>query len=129
MHGQTHVTDLQPCSHQKDELISMFKNNCQGLGFVGQPVHFTLNPKVNPGTLGRAVTKPTKAQAKLYYIVNSGDWKKDQPTRRGSNMIVQGLHQWNHQRAALSGPKPDLEQCHYHFTLPDTHHAGLYCQD
>lgn len=42
------LTDLQPGSLRKEDLISAYKDNFEGLGTVGQPVHLTLDPSVTP---------------------------------------------------------------------------------
>ena len=42
------TADLQPGLLQKDELISVYKDNFTGLGTVGQPVSLTLDPSVTP---------------------------------------------------------------------------------
>ena len=90
---QSAVTaDLQPGHLQKDQLVTMFKDNLESLGTVGQPVHLTLDPDVSPCHAGihRApVTKLEKVKAKLDDMVECGKLKKvDQPTNWCSNMTV-----------------------------------------
>ena len=78
------LTDLQPDSLRKEDLISAYKDNFEGLGTVGQPVHLTLDPSVTPchaGVHRIPVSKLEKVKAKLDDIVNCGKLKKaDEPT-------------------------------------------------
>ena len=90
---QSAVTaDLQPGHLQKDQLVTMFKDNLESLGTVGQPVHLSLDPDVSPCHAGIhrvPVPKLEKVKAKLDDMVECGKLKKvDQPTNWCSNMTV-----------------------------------------
>ena len=90
---QSAVTaDLQPGHLQKDQLVTLFKDNFEGLGTVGQPVRLTLDPEVPPchaGVHRVPVAKLEKVKAKLDDMVECGKLKKvDQPTNWCSNMTV-----------------------------------------
>ena len=90
---QSAVTaDLQPGHLQKDQLVTMLKDNFQGLGTVGQPVRLTLDPEVLPCHAGIhrvPVAKLEKVKAKLDDMVECGKLKKvDEPTNWCSNMTV-----------------------------------------
>ena len=87
------TADLQPGLLQKDELISVYKDNFTGLGTVGQPVSLTLDPSVTPRHAGVhriPVAKLEKVKEKLDDMVTSGKLTKvDEPTSWCSNMTVQ----------------------------------------
>ena len=90
---QSAVTaDLQPGHLQKDQLVTLFKDNFEGLGTVGQPVRLTLDPEVPPchaGVHRVPVAKLEKVKANLDDMVECGKLKKvDQPTNWCSNMTV-----------------------------------------
>ena len=86
------TADLQPGLLQKDELISVYKDNFTGLGTVGQPVSLTLDPSVIPRHAGVhriPVAKLEKVKDKLDDMVTSGKLAKvDEPTSWCSNMTV-----------------------------------------
>ena len=86
------TADLQPGLLQKDELISVYKDNFTGLGTVGQPVSLTLDPSVTPRHAGVhriPVAKLEKVKEKLDDMVTSGKLTKvDEPTSWCSNMTV-----------------------------------------
>ena len=86
------TADLQPGLLQKDELISVYKDNFTGLGTVGQPVSLTLDPSVTPRHAGVhriPVAKLEKVKDKLDDMVTSGKLAKvDEPTSWCSNMTV-----------------------------------------
>ena len=86
------TADLQPGLLQKDELISVYKDNFTGLGTVGQPVSLTLDPSVTPRHAGVhriPVAKLEKVKEKLDDMVTSGKLAKvDEPTSWCSNMTV-----------------------------------------
>ena len=61
------TTDLQPGHLQKDELISIYPDNFEGLGTVGEPAHLTLDANVTPRHAGIhrvPVAKLEKSQSK-----------------------------------------------------------------
>ena len=90
---QSAVTaDLQPGHLQKDQLVTMFKDNFEGLGTVGQAVCLTLDPEVPPCHAGIhrvPAAKLEKVKAKLDNMVECGKLKKvDQLTNWCSNITV-----------------------------------------
>lgn len=86
------TTDLHPGHLQQTQLVTSYKDNFEGLGNVGQPVHLTLDPKVTPCHAGIhrvPVAKLEKVKAQLDAMVKCGKLKKvDQPTNWCSNMTV-----------------------------------------
>lgn len=73
------TADLQPGHLQTDQLVTMYKDNFEGLGTVGQPVRLTLDPEVPPCHAGihrEPVAKLEKVKAKLDDMVKCGKLKK-----------------------------------------------------
>ena len=74
------LADLQPGHLQKEDLMSAYKDNFEGPGTVGQPVHLTLDPSVTQ-VHRIPVSKLERVKAKLDDMVNCGKLKKiDEPT-------------------------------------------------
>ena len=86
------TTDLQPGHIKREELISRYNDNFEGLGTLGQPVHLALDPNVPPRHAGihrLPVAKFEKIKEKLDDMVKCGKLKKvHQPTSWCSNMVV-----------------------------------------
>ncbi|KAL9952146.1 hypothetical protein ACROYT_G039356 [Oculina patagonica] len=86
------TADLQPGLLQKDEPISVFKDNFEDLGTVAHPVNLTVDPSVTPchaGVQRIPVAKLEKEKAKLDDMVTCGKLTKvDVPTSWCSNMTV-----------------------------------------
>ena len=76
------TADLQPGHLQRNQLVTMYKDNFEGLGTVSQPVHLTLDPKVplcHAGIHRVPVGKLEKVKAKLDDMMKCGKLKVDQP--------------------------------------------------
>ena len=91
-HIQLTTTNPSPGDLQKEDLQRLYKDNFEGLGTVGQPVHLTLDPEITPchaGTHRIPVAKLEKVKTKLDDMVACGKLKRvDQPTSWCSNMVV-----------------------------------------
>ena len=124
------LADLQPGLLQKEDLISAYKDNFEGLGTVGQPVHLTLDPHVTPchaGVHRIPVSKLEKVKAKLDDMVNCGKLKKiDEPTSLCSNMTVREkvLPRGNTKVQLCLDASQTLNQSQCHPALPVSHHSG-----
>lgn len=83
---------LKPGSITESQLKQAFKENFEGLGCVGQPVHLTLNPEVTPFHAGIhrvPVSKRDMVKEKIDEMVQAGKLKKETtPTKWCNNMTV-----------------------------------------
>jgi hypothetical protein len=83
---------LIPGTITKNDLTSTYKDNFEGLGDIGKPVHLTLNPDVTPrhASVHRVpVSKMDTVKVKLQEMVKEGKLAKvETPTDWCSNMLV-----------------------------------------